>query len=249
MKLIIEGLVLVFCFQSSFSQNTNSKIPYNKNEEVDFSLKYGIFKIGEAHVEFTLNQKSSGAYIQAYAQSTGLAKFIKDIYYKYESFTDALTGLPFKDSRILIEGDYIDTSTVYYDRATRQDSTLIYSLKTKTIVGPKGIYDLLSGFYYYRANFLRDNLPLKEKFSTTTFFIDKIWDLRIIYYGKEIINTKYGPLECLKVKPVTIVGHFFRSSEAMTVWFTNNERFIPVKFSIEFKIGTLYGIITDYKPL
>jgi hypothetical protein len=247
MRLFLAGLASFLFFQYSSSQQSNSKNNYLTTEVVNYSLKYGFFKIGEAHVEFNFNQICSGAFIQANAKSTGLVRFIKDIYYKYECCIDTLTGLPMRDSRILIEGDYIDTSTVYYDRSSRQDSSLIYSKKTGTIVGPKGIYDLLSGFYYYRSDYLRDSLPLNHKFSTKTFFIDKIWDLKIIYFGKETINTKYGPIECLKVKPVTIIGHFFRTSDAMTVWFTNNEKHIPVKFSIDFKLGTLTGYITDYK--
>ena len=247
-RSFITGLVSFICLLNSFSQKPDLKIPDYTNETIDYSVKYGIFKIGEAHLEFSTDNKCPGAFIQAYARSTGFVKFIKDIYYKYECCMDKATGFPIRDSRILVEGDYIDTSTVYYDRSSRKDSTLIYSIKTGLVVGPKGIYDLLSGFYHYRANHLRNNLPVNQTISTTTFFINEIWDLTIRYYGKETIDTKYGPIECLKIKPVTVVGHFFHTTDAMTIWFTNNGEYIPVKFSIDFKLGTLTGNITDYKP-
>jgi len=242
----IAAIVLFLFFQYSSFHQSDSKNNYYKVEVIDYSLKYSFFKIGKAHVELNFNQKCPGALIQATAESTGLVKFLKDIYYKYECCMDTATGLPMQDSRILIEGEYIDTSTVYYDRTSRKDSTLIFSKKTGTVVGPKGIYDLLSGFYHYRSDYLKEPQQLNQKFSTTTFFINKIWDLRITYIGKETINTEVGPVECLKVKPVTIIGHFFRTSDAMTIWFTNDERHIPVKFSIDFKIGTFYGVLTDY---
>ena len=245
-KSFLAGLVSVIFLQFSFSQQASPGIRLYSDEEVDYSLRYGFFKIGEAHVEFNNSLKCNGAFIQAYARSTGLVKFIKDIFYKYECCMDVASGLPFTDSRILIEGDYIDTGTVYYDRLSRKDSTVIYSKKTGTITGPKGIYDLLSAFYYYRSNFLGNNLPLNQRITITTFFIDKVWDLIITYHGKETISTKLGPVECLKVKPVTVIGHFFRTSDAMTIWFTNDGRYIPVKFTLEFKLGTLNGIITEY---
>lgn len=247
MRFLIAGLVSIISLQFSFSQKTGSPGHAYINESVDYSLKYGIFKIGEAHVEFNIGEKYSGAFIQAVAMSTGLVKFIKDIHYSYECLLDTSTGLPDQDSRILIEGDYVDTSTVYYDRISRSDSTIIFSKKTDTIVGPKIIYDILSGFYLYRLNHLSAGLPLNHTFNTTTFFIDKIWNLSIIYCGKETISTRYGPIECLKVKPVTVIGHFFRRSDAMTIWFSNNGEYIPVKFSLDFKLGTIYGIVTDYK--
>ena len=75
MRMFLTGLVSFICFQFLFSQKTNLEIPHYPNETVDFSLKYGIFKVGEAHLEFSYDQKCPGAYIQAYAKSSGL--FIK----------------------------------------------------------------------------------------------------------------------------------------------------------------------------
>jgi len=245
-RKFILVLVLFICFQYSFSEKPKSEIAYFPTERVDFSLNYGILKIGDAHIELNFDQKCPGAFIHVDARSSGLLKLFKDIHYRYECCMDTLTGLPISDSRILIEDDYVDIGTVYYDHVSRKDSSLIYSEKTDTLAVPKNIYDLLSGFYHYRTNHLGDNLPLGYTVTTTTFFIDDIWDLTIRYCGKDIINTIYGPIECLKVKPVTVIGHFFRTADAMTIWFENNGEFIPIKFSIDLKIGTLYGKITDY---
>ena len=238
---------MIICFQYSFSQGGDPEFYKDPIEEIDYSLKYGIFKIGDAHIEFGYDQNCRGAFIQAYAKSTGLLRLIKDIHFQYDCCMDTLTGLPVTDSRILIQGDHVDTSTVYYDHVTREDSSLVYSINTDTVVVPKNIYDLLSGFYHYREECLEDGLPLNHSDTTTTFFIDEIWDLIIRYFGKEIIDTDYGSIECLKVKPVTIIGRYFRTTEAMTMWFTNNNKQIPVKFLIELRLGTLYGNITTYK--
>jgi len=247
MRILLAGLVTTICLQYLCSQKSNLKVPYYPNETVDFSLKYGFLKIGEAHLEFGYDKKCPGAHIVAYAKNIGLFKMINNIHYRYECCMDTATGLPISDSRILIQGNYVDINTVYYDHSSRKDSSLVYSKKTGTVVVPKNTYDLLSGFYHYRKNYLRDNLPLNHSVSITTFFIDEIWDLTIRYCGKDTINTKYGPIECLKVKPVTIVGYFFRTSDAMSIWVTNSGKYIPVKFSVDLKIGTLYGDIIDYK--
>lgn len=249
MKKFIVSLIFIIFILYSFSEKNNSETTYFPNESVEFSLKYGIFKVGEAHLDFSLDQKCNGAFIHANAETSGLLKLFKDIHFRYECCMDTLTGLPISDSRILIEDDYVDINTVYYDHKSREDSSLIYSKKTDTLVVPKNIYDLLSGFYHYRINHLGENLTLNYTVSTTTFFIDTIWDLTIRYCGKEIINTNYGPLECLKVKPVTIKGHFFKTTDAMTIWFANDGNYIPVKFTIDLKLGTLYGDISNYKSL
>lgn len=247
---ILTVLVFFVCWPNSNAQITRDVIPYYPDETIDYSLKYGFFKIGEAHLEFNYDRGCKGAYILAYAKSSGLLKLFKNIFYQYECCMDSTTGLPITDSRILIEGDYSDKSTVYYDHLSRKDSSLVFSRNTGTLVVPKNIYDLLSGFYYYRANYLRSELPMYHSFTTTTFFIDEVRDLTVTYCGKESIRTTYGTIECLKVKPVTIVGHFFRTSDAMTIWFADQGEYIPVKFEINFKLGTLYGdIINSKKPI
>ena len=247
MKRLILIFILFICFQYSFSEKTKSEIAYFPNERIDFSLKYGIFKIGEAQFEFNSDPKVAGGFIHADAKSSRLMKLFKNIHFRYECCIDTLTGLPISDKRILIEGDYVDESTVYYDHKSRKDSSLVYSKKTGTLAVPKNVYDLLSGFYHYRVSYLGDNLPLNHTVTTKTFFIDKVWDLIIRYCGKELINTKYGHVECLKVKPVTVVGHFFQTSDAMTIWFANSGKYLPVKFSIDLNLGTLNGEITSYK--
>ena len=247
MRKLVVFFLLITIFKNSFSQKIDREIPDYPDEALDYSVKYGIFNIGVAHIDFNVTQECPGAFIQAYAKSTGLVKLIKDIYFRYDCCMDTATGFPITDSRILIEGDYVDISTVHYDHLSRKDSTLIYSKKTGSVVGPKIIYDLLSGFYYYRSNFLSENLPLNHTVSIKTFFIDKIWDLKIKYCGKDTIKINSGSIECLKVQPATIIGHFFRTSDAMSIWFANNKKYTPVKFSIDFKLGTLTGTIKDFK--
>ena len=138
-------------------------------------------------------------------------------------------------------------SVLYIDHLSREDSSLVYSTKTDTVVVPKNIFDLLSGFYHYRTNCLNDKLPLDHTFSATTFFIDEVWDLKIRYCGKETVKTVYGPIECLKIKPVTIIGHFFHTADAMSIWLANYGRYIPVKFTVDLKLGTLVGNISGYR--
>ena len=247
MKIIITGILALIFLQFSSTEDKSRGIKNIEAEEVNYTLKYGIFKIGEAQVKLTYDDKCRGALIIADAKSTGIFKFIKNVHFRYECCMDTATGLPQTDSRILIEGEYADISTVYYDHLSRMDSSLVYSEKTGTLVVPKNIYDLLSGFYRYRTYYLRNNLPLHYTVKTTTFFIDKVWDLTITYYGKETIRTVYGPMECIVVKPVTVIGHFFRTSDAMTIWFADKGKYIPVKFSLDMKVGTLYGDITPLK--
>jgi hypothetical protein len=235
-------------FQLLFSQLTDNQIPSYINESIGYDLNYGIFKIGEAQLSFSLNNSCKNAFIVAEAKSTGWVKILKNIHFRYESCMDTITGLPIYDSRILIEGEYKDLNKVYYNHSYKSDSSLLYSKKTDSVIVPKNIYDLLTGFYDFRTNYIYPGMPINYKYHKTTFFIDDIWDLNIYYHGIEKIKTQFGHYNCYVFKPETIVGHFFRTSDAMTIWITKSKQNIPVRFCIELKIGTLYGEITSYIP-
>lgn len=249
------GLLLVLISGKLFSQTYKNQInpaeflnsvPDYPNETMDYKLYYGFIKIGAAHLEFN-NKQCNNAYIVAEAKSTGLVKFVKDINYRYECCMDTITGLPFFDSRILIEGEYEDLNTVYYNHYSRRDSAIIYSAITDSVVVPKGIYDLLSGFYHYRTNYIPYRLNSTETASITTYFIDNVWNLSINYLGSERIQTIFGKKECYVIKPKTVVGHFFSKPDAMTIWLTKDQYKIPVRFCLEFKIGTLWGRLESYQ--
>lgn len=217
------------------------------NESIDYDLFYGPVKIGVAHLDFGYNPACPSVYITAEAYSTGLAKLFKNVFFSYECCMNAKTGLPIYDSRILTQGDYSEANTVYYNHSYRKDSTLVYSKLTDSVLVPKNIFDILTGFFHYRTNYFPADLSAPYNASIKTFFIEKVWDLNIRYYGTETIDTKYGHIECFKIKPKTVEGYFFGSSDAMTIWVTKKGRHVPLKFSIDLKIGTLYGEITDYQ--
>ncbi len=175
MRLCLTVLISIMAIQLVYTQQSEPLTPYYPNEAIDYTLKYGIFKVGVAQLGFRFDKSCSDAFIIAEAKSSGLVKCFKNITYRYECYMDTATGLPISDSRILIEGSYEDINTVYYDRTTRSDSSLVYIKKTGPRVVPLNIYDLLSGFYHYRANLVYESFSNIEVFSITTFFIDEVW--------------------------------------------------------------------------
>lgn len=247
MRSFLIGLILILFLQITYSQDQQNNIPFYPNETIDYNLKYGIFKVGVARLEFRYDDSCSDAFIYADAKSVGLIKYLKNIHFRYQCCMDTLTGLPITDSRILIEGDFEDINTVYYDHTSRSDSSLVYSVKTDTQAVPKNIYDILSGLYKYRANLPNDNLPQGHVATYKTFFIDEVFDLIVRYKGIETIKTCEGDIECIKIMPVTIIGHFFKTTDAMSIWLTNDSNYIPVKFTIDLRIGKLHGEFTSYR--
>lgn len=243
------GTVLVFFLsvKQIRAQPAPVNIPYYPGEEMNYSLHMGFLKLGKATIAFDTDSVNCGSFIRVNAQSTGIAKLIKNIRYDFGSCIDPSTGLPYIATRIVQEGEKHNESEVYYFHDLRADSSVVYSKTFDSLVVRKNIYDILSAFYFFRANYLSGNIPTLNEITLTTFFINEVWDLTIRYDGTEIVKTMFGEKDCLKLMPVTEVGPYFRDTDDMTIWVTNDEDKIPVKFYVDLKVGSVTADLVGYK--
>lgn len=157
------------------------------------------------------------------------------------------TGLPEKITRSLLENDFFEYNEVKFDHQSRKDSTIIYSRLSGKKVVPKNILDILTGFYHFRKNHIEQCARDKKDVVIKTYFTDDIWDLRIRYAGRETVNSFFGEVRCIRFKPVTIVGRFFRHDDDMTIWITDDKYHIPVRIQLDMKVGSIRGDLVGYK--
>lgn len=247
-KTVIFIILFIFTNTELWAQQKQGNvIPNYPDEKMQYSLKYGFFHIGDAEIEFVSNIGCDGSTIRAEAKSSGFVKIIKDIHYKFVCCMDTVTGLPSVSSRRIIEGEFQSINEVHYNHIFRADSSVIYSEETDTLVVPKNILDILTGFYHFRANGIRSELPVGYSDTITTFFIDEVWDLIIRYAGEETIKTEFGMVKCLKFMPVTEISRFFKTNDDMTIWITANKHRIPVKVHVDLKVGSFTAELVGYE--
>ena len=82
-----------------------------------------------------------------------------------------------------------------------------------------------------------------------TYFCDELFPLRIRYVGKETIKTKLGKINCYKFNPVTEIGRLFKTEEDMSVWFTRDDNFLPVKIRFDIFVGSVQVDMINYNGL
>ena len=241
------SLLVVLPHLSDPPPGNTGDIPDYAGEIMQYKLKYGIFHIGFASISFLDDKEECGINIIAGARSTGLVKLIKDIDYRYEACMDPVTGLPKNASQKLRDGRHNLYNELVFDQHSRLDSAIVYSMNTGKNVVQKGIHDILTGFFQFRKNHINECQSPGDSVVIKTFFMDEGWDLNIRYDSKETISTNYGQIDCLRLLPETIVGGFFRTRNAMTVWFTRDESSIPVKIKLDLFLGSVQGNLVSYK--
>ena len=214
---------------------------------MQYDLKVGFFQVGEVEIYFKDDSSDCGSYIHASGKSTGFVKFLKDIEYTFNVCMDAESGLPSVSKRIIREGEYFNNNEVFYYHDLREDSSIVFGEELDSVVVPKNIFDILTGFYHFRSTFLKHGKKGFPTTTITTFFIDEIWELTIRYAGLEIVNTEFGKKECIKIMPITEVGRFFDSTDDMIIWATNDRHLTPVKIWVDLKVGSLTAEIKKMK--
>jgi hypothetical protein len=83
--------------------------------------------------------------------------------------------------------------------------------------------------------------------TVTTWFADELYPIRLKYVTTEEIRTKAGRIRCHKFNPVTEVGRLFKTEEDVSVWFSADKNFLPVKVRFDIFVGAFVVDMTSYK--
>jgi hypothetical protein len=254
MILIKTDILIIFLLQCLSGFVVNAQVPpYRPGEKADYILHYGFIVGGTASLEIksdTLNGKNVW-HSTAIAQTTGMADALYKVKDIYESYIDPKTDLPIKSVRNIHEGRYKKYNVVLFDHSTMIDSTILNSDLTGRHLGPKNLHDILSCFYYFRKYYLAVNNDYKsgEIITIMTWFTDELYPIRLKYIETEEIRTKAGKMRCLKFNPVTEVGRLFKTEDDMSIWFSDDKNFLPVKIRFDIFIGSIIVDLVRYEGL
>ena len=208
-------------------------MPFLKGENLIYQVRYGFIVGGTATFTLTeeLYHKKLIFHAKAVGQSTGIANTIYGVKDIYESWFDKETTLPYKQVRNIKEGRYTHYNEVTYNR---KNSTVLSKL-TGVHKVPAKLLDLCSLFYYIRRiDFSK--LTEGDVVFVQMFFADEVFPSLLRYLGKETIRTKSGKMSCYKVCPVVEVGRMFKTENDLTIWFSDDEKSLPVLVKIDIRV-------------
>jgi len=81
------------------------------------------------------------------------------------------------------------------------------------------------------------------------FYDSKNRFFKLQYLGKEVINTKFGKIECLKFKPTTKRSRIFRGEGSITIWLSNDQNRVPVRLQADLVIGSIKADLNNFDGL
>jgi hypothetical protein len=162
---------------------------------------------------------------------------------RYESYFHADNLTPLKFVREVSEGNYKKNEYVTFNK---QENTARTSSGVMNV--PDNVQDVISILYFAR-NIDYNQYKKGDKIPFNMFLDNKVYNIYVIYLGKENIRTKYGKFKAIKLKPLLVKGNVFDDEGKMTVWVTDDSNHIPVRAESPVSVGSIKVDLTQFENL
>ena len=111
------------------------------------------------------------------------------------------------------------------------------------------VQDLISCFYFLRNFYPEKEIKVNESFDINMFFDQENYVFKLKYLGKEVINSKFGDVNCLKFRPVVQSGRVFKEQESVTLWVSDDQNKLPIRLQADILVGSIKADIENFKNL
>lgn len=242
MKNLILLLITCMCILGQAQGVTDG-------EFLKYRVHYGILNAGFATLkakETTYNARPHW-HIVGKGSSSGAVRVFFKVEDRYETYIEQYSHKPSKFLRNINEGGYTKNKVLTFDHKKRYvyENNIKEGKKT-TYSYNTDVQDMLSAFYFLRTFNNSDFITGSTK--TINVFMDgQIYPFKLKILGRETINSKFGNIKCIKMRPYVQSGRVFKEQESVTIWVSDDANLIPILLEAELAVGSLKMSLHDYK--
>ena len=244
MSLMNIKRIILFLLIINFNTiNSQEFKPFKSGEWLKYKISYsGWFKAGEATMVITNDTLDNKQFyhVVAVGKTVGPINWFFKVNDRYESYFDKKDTSPYKFIRNINEGGYTKNLSIYFDH--NLEKAIINNIKTNEKT-EKNInansHDLISIIYYLRRNFNFRDIDDNNEITINTFLDYQNTKMKMKYLLTEVINTTFGKIKCLKIKPYVKSGRIFKKKESLTVWVTADKNRVPIRIKADLAVGAI----------
>jgi len=225
---------------------------YGDGEWFKFRVHYGFVTAGYATLEVNnANLEGKEVYhVKGKGRTVGLSKVFFNVEDDYQSYIDKEKDIPYRFIRKIDEGGHTKDIQIDFDHSTGIAHINNKKHEKKEVVSfPKNAQDMVSAFYYLRNNLDASTLQKGDTVDMNMFFDKENYKFRLKFLGKEVLDTKFGKVPCLVLRPYVQAGRVFKEKESLTVWVTDDENKMPMLIKADLAVGSLKASLTEFKGL
>ena len=205
---------------NSSKSTKNEKHPYKSGEYLKWRVSYGFINAGFATLSLNKSEINNKKYYYAVGKgwSTGIVRAFFKIEDRYESYFDPETMRPFRFIREINEGGHWKHREMEFNPDSKK--VTVKDFKTNRTTDhriTKEVHDMISSFYSIRETQFK-KLSVGDEVRKDLFFDFEIFPFKIRVLGKQTMKTKFGYIDCIKIRPYVQSGKVFREKESVTMW-------------------------------
>jgi len=254
----------LFIILTAFTQSDNDIYPYvpnssfGKGEVLEYKMSYGIFNIGKGrtviHDTYHKMNDRHCFKVDVYGKTTGMVDWVADVDDQWGAYIDTIALVPHMSYRKIREGKYKKDEVVSFNHEKGKIEAKVMNQKTgqykepKFYDAPPQVRDLIAGFMYMRTQDF-SKVKVNDTIVVKGFFEDTLYELKILYKGKETVKTKAGKFNAIVLKPLMPDNKMFSGENSITAWFSDDKNRIPIKISANMFIGSAGVELTSYAGL
>lgn len=229
---------------------------FTKGEVLDYKMSYGIFTVGRGTTKiddkyFKLNNRDCFK-VEVTGKTVGMVDWVADVDDQWGAYIDTAALVPHMTYRKIREGKYKKDEVVNFDHVRGKIEAKVFSHKTGKFKAPvyhkapKHVRDLISGFMYMRTQDL-SKVHVNDTVVVSGFFEDSVYNLKVVFKGRQTIKTKAGKFRALVFKPSMPKNSLFDGKDSITAWFSDDKNRIVLKVEADMFIGSAGVELTGYK--
>lgn len=260
MKKIILAFSIA-CLLGAFKSESNDPLRFVPNQSFDagevikFRAHYGFLTGGEGVMSISDNIYSVNGRpcykIDLFGETTGLVDYMFSVKDNWRSYVDTTALLPQKFYMFIKEGNFRKNQGVIFDHTEQRAVVEVMDKHTRELKRkeeydiPVFAQDIISGYYFLRT-LDYSSLEVGDIIKVDGFFDKDIYNFRIRFQGREIIDTDLGEFPALRFVPLMHENDLFDGEESIEFWLSDDERRLPLKIRAEMFVGAVELDIKEY---
>ena len=206
-------------------------------QTLTYSVDWRVFPAGTAVLRFEAAGDREN--LTASADTIGAINLLFHVSDRFQSSFDRAKGCTYDFNKQTLEGRRQVNSTLHLDysqdRALLDEKNLL-TKQTKHVesTAPACLTDLLTGVYYASSQ----PIALGHNFVIPVFDAMRVVPVTMKIEGREEIKTPLGTFKTLRVQPTADAG-VVKNRGNIWIWYTDDERHIPVQMRARLFWGTI----------
>ncbi|GAB4022354.1 DUF3108 domain-containing protein [Spirosoma koreense] len=246
MKKLVIGIGIFSILSTGFmAMDAYRRVANNSfgpGEHLEYRVHYGFINAAEAIVDvsptlYKVNNRPCYR-VNVDGRTVGAFDLVTRVRDTWRSYIDTAAILPQKFYTNLQENSYRKEENITFNHET---NTVKAEERTEHDVFkvPDNVHDLISGYYFLRT--IDFNKVNKDQIiEVPAFYDDTVYNMKVRYRGKDVVKTKRGKVNVIKLNPVLPPGNaMFKEEESIRIFVSDDNNKVPVKVEVDLWIGSM----------